>query len=164
MAVLRQAARQPRPQAEDAILPRRYAEPVRTLMLWLQGTLGNDPLVAAGLDRADLEELRAGMTEAEKREVTWLCAAGRVMTKELMAKLARGRLAEAAMAARTHSEVATLARAIRSLPDWVWDGATGLPGKLLQHAAGAAATAQLAAQAEPGLNRAERRRLARLDR
>jgi hypothetical protein len=122
-------------------------------MLWLQGTLGNDPLVAAGLDRADLEELRAGMTEAEKREVTWLCAAGRVMTKELMAKLAR-----------THSEVATLARAIRSLPDWVWDGATGLPGKLLQHAAGAAATAQLAAQAEPGLNRAERRRLARLDR
>jgi len=96
------------------------------LQLWLVASLSGLPetaLAGLGLDAAALTRLKAEHA-ADLAALQGLQRAGRLMTRGRMAELLRARVSGMALAARTSSEMAAVARSVRSLPEWVWDDAT----------------------------------------
>jgi hypothetical protein len=153
--------------------------PSIVLLLWLTmcevaDTAGQ--AAALGITAAQVGTLKERFAE-ELEELRRLNLVGGRTTRPLMARLARGRVAELSLTARTPTELAALARAIRTLPDWVWDDATvqgdGSSAKapVRGYTTSAAGTATPLAGSgasalleEQRLNRAARRRQEKLER
>jgi len=169
---------QPHAAATSAATPPAL-ESALQLQLWLAATLVALPdtaLAGLGLSKAalhkELEPYRADVDSYRKLQAT-----ARMMSRSQTAELLRCRVNCMALAARTPTEMAAVARTVRTLPDWVWED-------VVQDADAATAPSRERSSASPGagwgttlpsaamidsalgqpLNRAERRRLEALQR
>jgi hypothetical protein len=120
------------------------AAQAQQLCLWLLASMTGLPdtaLAGLGLDTGALERLRAQYA-ADLQPLRQLAGMARLLTRQRTAELLRVRVNGMALTARTPAEMAAVARAVKTLPEWVWDDA------LVQDAAGADA-AQPAGEPSP---------------
>jgi hypothetical protein len=109
--------------------PRRVATPAATpgagamqLLLWLLTDLAGAPealLGQLGLDAGLVERITTAHA-AEWHELQLLRATSAALTRRDLAEMLRARVNCLALGARTPAEMAAVARAVRTLPDWVW--------------------------------------------
>jgi hypothetical protein len=105
--------------------PEGVAQSAERLLLWLIACSAGQPdaaLAALGLPATELQRLRSEHA-AELSGLQLMHAAALGLTRERVAQLLRARVSGLALTAATPAEMAAVARAVRSLPDWVWDGA-----------------------------------------
>jgi hypothetical protein len=110
---------------------------------------------------AHLAELKR-THQAEIEELNRLNLVGAHASRELLARLLRARLMETSLTARTPSELAVLARAIKTLPEWVWEGEVRPDSGTVANSGTGAATGGRGSDAsgpDDRLNRAAGRRL-----
>lgn len=95
------------------------------LCLWLiasSAALPDTALAGLGLNQAAIQRLTSEHA-SELEALRCLRGAVQRMDRSEYAELLRTRLTGMTMAAQTPAEMAAVARTVRSLPDWVWDGA-----------------------------------------
>jgi hypothetical protein len=119
------AAMEGRPTAAEAAEQHGPARMAEQLLMWLVACLAGLPdnaLAGLGLGERELAACRLRWG-AELESMQVLQAVGRHLTRGRIAELLRVRVSGLALTARTPGEMAAVARAVKSLPEWVWDGA-----------------------------------------
>jgi hypothetical protein len=111
------------PEQLTAVSERRRLDPLTCLLMWLTA-LNADPvrealrLLEVGVD--ELYGMFSGLEyeQAQMRRLRMVCE---LFTRELLGKLARGRLTEMLMQCQKPADCAALLKAAGQLPDWVLD-------------------------------------------
>lgn len=129
------------------------------LVLWLLSDLsgaGMAALEASGLQRDDCLLLGTANAEALE-EMRLLRVTGAAVTQRELAVLLRSRINFLTLTAQTPAQMAAIARAVKTLPDWVWadaavsdNGAALAPGSLPASGLAEAAHTPQHAQPKPG--------------
>jgi hypothetical protein len=154
------------------------------LLLWLVACLAGLPeaaLAGLGLSGVELDAFQARFG-SELDDMRLLRQTGLHMTRRRLAELLRARVSSMSLTASTPAELASVARTVKTLPDWVWDDAVVAVDNGVQpeqatitrtadgavfaswEGGSAPSSALLDSVFGPALNRAERRRREALER